>query len=278
MMHGMTNTTPPYTNLYHVINALQLRLTTSVYGFDTGIVTLAERLAERLKVRYETPAERLLYENGRVIGIRLKSGEMIKADYVIVATPIGCAAELMPDELKFAREFLSSFPHTPLPLVFFFLDRPLKADSYAFFGHPLRDTIYNVALNHTRKTPYMVKSGRAIISAWPCYPGAMQMIGESDGVIIRQALDDLDAFFPGIANWVAEARVMRHTWGVARYEIGTHRKILDFKRAAAQVKGLFFVGNDYDGVHMECGIRGARRAANSAMAEAIGSVAANGTI
>ncbi|MBN2977125.1 FAD-dependent oxidoreductase [Pseudomonas sp. MAFF 301380] len=74
----------------------------------------------------------------------------------------------------------------------------------------------------------------------------------------------MEAFFPNISNWVDEAQVVRHQWGMARYAPGAHRRILDFKRHAESLHGISFAGNDFDGVHMESGVRSARRAAHRA--------------
>ncbi|HHM8127199.1 TPA: NAD(P)/FAD-dependent oxidoreductase [Pseudomonas aeruginosa] len=264
MMHGMTNTTLEHTNLYHMLNSSKLALTTKVFGLRTGIVTLAERLASKLSIRYGCPALQILSSGRRVDGVLLESGEVIKCDHVIVACPIEAAARMLPSEMGPATEFLSNFNNTPIVLVYFFLDRPLASPAYVYMGHPFRDVTFNMAINHSRKTPYMAPSGKAIISAWSCYPNSALLSSQSDDAIIHQALNDMEAFVPEIASWVEEARLVRHSWGTARYAPGTHRKILDFKRYTETLQGISFASNDFDGVHMESGIRSAQRAARRA--------------
>jgi len=247
---------------------LRIRLTTKVLGLQTGIVTLCERLADGVPVTYGAPVEQLLTTGGRVEGVQLADGRSIKARHVVVAAPIGAASKIVPDAFAPAKRFLSEFTNTPIPLVFFFLDRPIDAEPYAFFAHPFQpNAIYNMALNHTRKTPYLAPSGKAIISAWPAYPGGAEMTGKPDADIIARALKDIEPMFPGIANWVEEARVMNHSWGFARYEPGAHRRVLDFKAYAGQLRGVSFAGNDYDGVHMESAVRSGQRAALRALAD-----------
>lgn len=265
--HAQTGTSPEHTNLYHLVNMLRIRLATKVLGLKTGIVTLCERLAESVPVTYGAPVAKLLTTGDKVDGVLLESGATMKAQHVVVACPIGTAAKIVPDQFAPAKSFLGAFTNTPLPLVIFFLDRPVDAQPYAFFGHAYHDVIYNMALNHTRKTPFMAPSGKAIISAWPAYPGGAEMIEKSDADIIARALSDLEPMFPGIAEQVEEARVMRHSWGFARYEPGSHRRLLDFKAYASKLKGVSFAGNDYDGVHMESAVRNGQRAAERAAAE-----------
>jgi protoporphyrinogen oxidase len=151
-----------------------------------------------------------------------------------------------------------------MPLVYFFLDRPLPGEAYVYMGHPCRDVPFNMALNHARKTPYMTPSGRAIVSAWPAFPDSAALIAQDDATIAAAALSNLTDLVPGLAGAVEEVRVVRHDWGFARYGVGMHRRILDFKQYAMGLEGVSFAGADYDGVHMECGVRSGLRAAHRA--------------
>lgn len=259
--HAQCGVSPDHVNLYHLINLFRIKVATKAMGLTTGIVTLCERMAVQLGVRYRAEVVEVLTTAGRTDGVRLATGEAIAARHVIVACPINVAARIVPEEYGEAQSYLNQFTNTPMPLVFFFLDRPLPGPTMAFLGHAYQDVVFNMALNHTRKTPYMVPSGRAIISAWPAYPGGAQMIAKTDDEMIAQALKDVEPMIPGIAGMVDEARVQRHSWGFARYEPGAHRRLLEFKRYAAGLPGISFVSNDYDGVHMESSLRGGLRAA-----------------
>lgn len=268
--HAMAGTTLEHTNLYHFINVMRLTATTKVLTLRNGNVTLAERIAQGLTVRYETPVAKILAGRGGVEGVLLADGQTLKARHVIVACPVDRAARMLPADMQLSTNFLSTFPHAPLQLVYLFLDRPLRTEAYVYLGHAYRDTVFNMALNHTEKTPHLVPSGKAIISAWSCYPDAPVLAGQSDAQVIAQALRDMDAFFPGIAQWVEEARVQRHEWGFGRMTPGMHAKILQFKREVETIHGISFAGNDYDGIHMESGVRGGLRAAQRALDDAPG--------
>lgn len=263
--HGMANTTAEHTNLYHTLNLIKMFGTSKVMTLRTGNVTLAERMAKHVNVQYETAVSKILTNRGKVEGVLLENGTAVSAKHVIVACSIDQAAKIVPDSMQAAKYFLSSFPNAPFSLVYFFLDRPLQSKAFVYMGHAHRDTVFNMALNHTVKTPHLVPSGKAIISAWPCYPDAANLAGQSEGEVIAQALRDVDAFFPGISQWIDEARVQRHAWGIGRLAPGQHAKILAFKKEAESLHGISFAGNDYDGVHMESGVRGGLRAAERAL-------------
>lgn len=260
MTHAMGNCTPETTNLYYVVNGLRLALTTEISSLAGGNVRIAEAIAAGQNVRYGTRVESLLTAGGRIDGVQLEGGEVLKAKHVIVTTPAGSAGRILPDDLQPAKEFLTSFSYISLPLVFFFLDRPIDAPVTRFFGHPYRDAPFNMAVNHARKTPHLSPSGNAIISAWPTFPHTVDLMKLSDDEIATIALADMEAFVPGIRGWVDQATVVRHDWAIARYAPGSVKKILQFKEYAKTLQGLSFAGTDYEFIHMEAGILAAYRA------------------
>ena len=65
---------------------------------------------------------------------------------------------------------------------------------------------------------------------------------------------------PGVANWVEDAAVVRHSYGVARYSAGDYKKVLDFIDQAKHLKGVSFVSSVLGGTSMEASIASARAA------------------
>jgi protoporphyrinogen oxidase len=264
---AMCNTTLEYTNLYHFLNLIKLVAATKVCTLRGGNVTLAERIAEQVPVTLGSAVSRLLTSGGRVDGVLLEDGRTLKARHVIIACPMNRAAALMPDSCPEAAAFASSFRNAPFVLVYFFLDRPLPAPAFVYFGHAYRNAAFNMAIHHTEKTPHLVPSGKAIISAWTSYPASARLITQPDDAVVRQALQDLEAFFPRMSKWVEGVHVQRHDWGVARLGPGQHAKILDFKHRIEGLRGVSVASNDLDGVHMESGVRAGLRAAHRALTE-----------
>jgi protoporphyrinogen oxidase len=266
LTHAMANTTPETTNLYYVVNGLQLALTTQISSLAGGNVRLAERMAAKTNIEFEAKVERLLTTDGRVDGVQLADGRALKAKHVILTTPARSAGKMLSEDFQPAKAYLSDFPVVPLPLVYFFLDRPLKGEATRFYGHPFRDAVFNMAMNNTRKTPHLAPSGNAIISAWPTFPQTVDLMSRSDDEIIAQAMNEVEIFVPGMRDWVLQAIVVRHEVGVARYPQGSVKKILDFKAYAEGLKGVSFAGTDFDFLHMEAGIRSAQRSAKRSLA------------
>lgn len=262
---AMCNTTPEHTSLYHFVNLMRLVAQTQVATLRQGNASLPEKMAQAMHVELDTPVRQLIVEKGRVVGAWLQSGQAVRADHVIVTTTMDGAAALLPDDLPEARRFTGQFPNAPFVLVYFFLDRPLPHQAYAFLGHGHRDAMFNMALHHTEKTPHMVPSGKAIVSAWTSYPRSQLLLGKTDAEVTAQALADIEPFFPGLAGCVEHVHVQRHRWGIARLDPGRYADILAFKRQAEGLRGLSFANTDLDGVHMESGVRAGLRAAARAL-------------
>jgi protoporphyrinogen oxidase len=240
---------------------MKLVLTTKVMTLREGNASLPEKIASSLDVRYESPVRKLLFDGEKVCGVELEAGERVYSNHAILACPAGAAASMLTEKLAPAKEFLSSFPNIPLSLVYFYLDRPLDTKAFVYMGHAFRSTTFNMAINHTVKTPHLVPSGKGIISAWPCYPDSALVDKQSDAEIIDNALIDMEAFFPGIGDMIEDLYVQRHRWGLSRLSPGQHARILAFKRQAETLTGVYFANSDYDGVHMESGVRAGLRAA-----------------
>jgi protoporphyrinogen oxidase len=260
---GECATVPEESNFYHFLNCFRLAAGTRHFTLPGGVAELTDALAARLDVQCGRPVARLIMDAGKVAGVELESGERRYADHVILATTLGSAAKIVPEELGGIRSFLSGFPHVSNPMVLFFLDCRLDEDIACYFGPKHLDLHYSMAMDHTNKVPSMVPSGNSILSAWSLHPMGSELIDRSDEELTEQAISDLGHFVPSFVDRIVQTRVIRHRWMVARYAPGTHRRIIEFRKRVESVEGLSIVSNDLDGVHMECAVRAARRAVDS---------------
>ncbi|MGD9863156.1 MAG: NAD(P)/FAD-dependent oxidoreductase [Pseudodonghicola sp.] len=266
LIYSQANTAPTETNLYYLANALRLKMTTKTYGLLNANATLTEAMAGTMEVRYETPASRVLTTNGVVDGVELSDGTAVKARHVILACTAGVAGHVLGEEFPELTGFLSGFTHTPIFLVYSFLDRPLQGNVGAYMRVPENDLIFRMAIDHSKYAPHLVPSGKGLISSWSSYPDSKDYHRLTDAEIIAKAHADMAHFIPNIANWTEEARVVRHNWGITRFGAGMHRKVLDFKERAARIPTLSFAGTDYNSIHMESGVISGHRAAERALA------------
>jgi protoporphyrinogen oxidase len=250
---------PEWMSLLHFITLLRIDMFTHYYSMVGGISTLAEELAKRLPVRYETPVRQLVMEKGRVVGVQLdKDGSIKRAGHVIVAAAPRSVGRMLPDELAQQRDFFSSVTQAPLPMPVFFLDRPVSRDRWSYFNKPGLKRTFSFVQDHLVKCPAMIPSGKGVVSVWSCYPHTLDLVDRPDEEIIKQALQDIEPIIPGMSNWVEEARVFWHQEaGMGHYPPGSYQKVLDFKEKAKDLRGVSFVSDIFGGCFMEAAMASA---------------------
>lgn len=253
---------PEWLNLQHFIQLLRIDLFTQYSVLKGGNATLLEELAKKLNVKCNSPVRRLVYEKGRVIGVEMeKDGSVKKAGHVIVATAAPSVGRMLPDELKEQRDFFESVIQAPLPMPVFFLDRPVNKDVWAYFNEPTVKKTFSFAIDASVKCPAMVPSGKAIVSAWSCYPHTLDLVDRPDDEIIAKALKDVEPMIPGISGMIEHAEVFWHKEaGMGHYPAGSYRKVLDFKEKAKDLKGVSFVSDILGGCFMEAAMASADEA------------------
>ncbi len=207
-----------------------------------------------------------MVEADSVKGVTLTGGRKVEADHVILCTTPNAAARITPDEFVRPKAFLEDFHHTRLALAYFYLDRPIESAGVSFGIACPERRYFNLSINHTAMRPYLVPSGKAIISAWSAYPDASDLLAQSDEEVLARALDELKLFYPGLSSeWVEHSEVVRHDWAYARQAPGDCKRLLEFRDDACRHAGLSYANADYNLVSLESGVIMGKRAAQRAV-------------
>jgi len=254
---------PMNVSLLHVMRLIKIILLTDYLSLSGGIASLHERLAERLEVRLDTPAARLIEEGGKVAGVALEgSGEVLRADHVVVATTPPAALPLVPAEWKSEREFLASVTIPPFAFPTFFLDRPLaEKNVWSYMAQDGRGKNASVVIDAARKNPAMVPSGKSVIQPWPCFPASQRLRDASDDEIIEECRREMEEYFPGFSSWIEEAHVTRHPYAVPFHPVGHQTRALEFMRSVNGRRGVSFCGDYLSGGYLEPALWSAEHAA-----------------
>jgi oxygen-dependent protoporphyrinogen oxidase len=255
---------PDVTNvsLLQVLRLLRIIVLTDYLALPGGVVSFHEALAARLDVKLGAPAARLLVDRNRVSGVELEgSGEALRADHVVVAVPPPHAARLLPEEWSEERRFLSGVEFPPAIIVSLFLDRLLERGVWSYMFQYGKGSTFDFCTDATAKNPASVPSGRSILQTWICHPRAAPLTSTSDSDIVELCLRELDAFFPGIHQWVEESHVMRHAGGTPQHSAGHHGRALAFLGSADRRLGVSFAGDYFSGGYLEPALWSAERAA-----------------
>ncbi len=248
-------------NLYQIMRLIRIDFMTDYITLTGGVASLHQALGERLNVRLECPAESLVLEGGKLNGMILAgSGEVLRADHVVMAVPPPQAAAILPEEWKEEREFLRNCSIPAFTMPCFFLDRPLEKNVWAYFFKPDYEGKYLMASDASQKVPAMAPSGNGILQAWSPAPWSESVVKLSDHDVIETSLKEMEAFFPGVSNWVEEAHVTRHPVGVPQFPVGQGGRALDFLKMVDKRSGISFCGDFLASGFMEASLWSSERA------------------
>jgi protoporphyrinogen oxidase len=246
-------------SLLHLMRLFRIVVLSRYLVLPGGVASLAAALAARLQVQYERPAKRLVVESDKVVGVELTSGEVVRADHVVVAVPPPVALTLLPQDWSSERQYLESITMPPFALVSLFMDRPIDPRVWSYML-PEGASISFVT-DALRKAPAMVPSGNSVLQAWCCYPASQALVARSDADVIDTTRRELDTYFPGLSERIEEAHVTRHPYAVPFHGVGHQARTLDFLHSADARNGVSFCGDYMSGGFMEAALWSAERAA-----------------
>jgi oxygen-dependent protoporphyrinogen oxidase len=251
-------------SLLHVMRLFRIVVLSHYLVLPGGVASLAQALAARLKVRFDTPVKRLIVDSGKVAGVEPANGATERADHVVVALPAPVAAMLVPEDWRTERDYLGGITLPPFALVSFFLDRPVDPRVWSYML-PEGGSVSFVT-DAARKAPAMVPSGNSVLQAWSCYPASSNVAASSDNDLITRVSNELTPFFPGFSSWIEEAHVTRHPYAVPFHSVGHQARTIEFLRSADTRPGVSFCGDYMTGGFMEAALWSAERAVTSASA------------
>jgi protoporphyrinogen oxidase len=247
-------------SLAHVLRLFRIVVMTNYYVLPGGVASLSATLAQKLRVRFGQPAKHIVFERDTFAGIELESGEVLRADHVIIAVPPPAALRLLPENWTAERRYLEGITIPPFALVSLFLDRPLDKRVWSYMLPPQKSAVSFVT-DALRKAPTMVPSGKSVLQTWICCPASRDFVTLSDNETIERCRRELDPYFPGLSNMIEEAHVTRHPYAVPFHSQGHQARTLEFLRSVDARKGVSFCGDYMTGGFMEAALWSAARAA-----------------
>jgi zeta-carotene desaturase len=151
----------------------------------------------------------ILWENARASGVRLKSGEEIRADAVVSAVPAHALLKILPTEWREQADvaFVTQFRTSPIISVYLWFDREfMEQDFIALLGTTVQ-WVFN-----RRK---LCRAEKAVVERYPCHlsltvSAAKGLTRASQQEIVNACVADLRSAFPEAhAAALLHARVIR---------------------------------------------------------------------
>ncbi len=247
-------------SVLQIVRLIRIILMTDYMSLKDGTASLHQALAKHLDIRFETPVERVLLEDDKIIGIETRRGEVVYADHVIVAAHGPKAADLVPEDWRVEKFFLANIEMPPAIIVSFFLDRALEDKVWSYYLPLNGGTRVSFCVDTQQKNPDNTPSGKATLQAWIISPHAISLVDATDAVICDVALTDLQTHFPKIREWVESTHVTRHAMAVPQAPTGHNAQVVKFLESADQRDGVSFCGDYMSGGYMEAALWSVERA------------------
>jgi len=186
--------------------------TASKMGFLSG--SPAEKLTNPLakyitdkggKIHLNSPVEKLTFESGHITGALLKTGELLKADYYLLALPIHKLQEVLPERLREEKFFdnLYQFEGVPVITAQLWFNQQVTGVNNILFSP---DGVIPVYADLGNTTPDYSCQGKSRVEA--VVAPARQMWDWDDKKIISEVLSNIKSYFPKLSNG---AKVIKST-------------------------------------------------------------------
>ncbi len=222
--------------------------------FTHGLAPLLNAFAARYEVRVNTVTEKLLVEDGRVVGVQARgiNGAIteIRGAGVILATPAHAAATLTVPFAPALADHLRSVTYYPVTLAIAEYDRPIFTATVRAFVFDDSQPLSNAGaygINDLHLVRYTFSGRRARHLTDDSNAGALVDIGEA-ALAKHIAVDRC---------WRRRAVAKRFSAGLCAYT-ANHGRFLDgIASEAARVDGLYLTGDYMQGASIEACFRSA---------------------
>ena len=246
--------------LWNMINGLNT--------FEHGLGTITERLAERYTdcIRYKTPVDKIVIENGRVKGVEV-DGSLVEADIVIpaiTATKLLKMASNLPESLRGALKTVSY--SACCHVVFALPTLLLPKDWYALLTPRITHSIVAGFSENSVKSKYYAPPGCSQISCWTYDHHAHEMNALPDAEVKQTLLREVRRFIPTMPDEPLFTEVYRWHEAVCIGQPGMLSAMARLKREHYRdVKGLYLAGEYLNMPSVESAARSGVDAAQAAL-------------
>lgn len=204
---------------------------------------------------------------GRVV-VRLRQGDTVAADVVVLAVPAFAAATMLasaaPDLAALLRRqrYVSS---ATVSLGYRAEDVPPSLDGVGFVVPPQEGRRITACTTSSLKLAHRAADGHALLRCFIGRDGAEHLLDADDAGLVRIACDELRAL-AGLTAEPISTQLTRWERGMPQYDVGHADWLAQVEAAAARQPGLFLTGHPYRGIGLPDVIRDAAATAAQVVA------------
>ncbi len=264
MVTSYAFTEPEGHSLAMLLRIMRLGAFSKMYGLKRGNDSLPQAMAKRLDVVH-APVTEIIVEDGRVEGVVIEGEngrETVQTNRVICAVRGSQAGELLPGAPLLAAAF-DELSYSNILLATLHLDRSLEGPDWTYVLSRSDGHRAAFAVDLTRRSPTMFPDDRSVIQVNFADPEAGRLLGATDDKITALAAADLEAFLPGVSQWVRSTSVVRRPLALPNFRCGMFDKVRNIEGMAGSIVGLHLAGDYLRAPLCEGAIRSAHTAAQS---------------
>ena len=221
----------------------------------TGLAEIVEKLVESLRLnnadlRLNAPVKTVQWENGKTWIVELETGEVLRADSVILATPAPVTGSLLASFDPQLASVLESIHYASTATVTLAyrqgdISRPLDGYGYVI---PRREGRRALACTWTStKFPHRAPEGYALIRVFVGRAGQESDIPWDESGLLDLAQEELKLTL-GITAEPLVSRVFIWERAMPQYNLGHLEKLAQIDAALEKYPGLALAGNGYRGI------------------------------
>jgi len=236
--------------------------------FQQGIGTITERLAERNRacIRYGTPVEKIIIEDGKVKGVEVK-GDLVEADVVIPSITATRLLKMAPGLPETIRRPLEKVTYSACCHVIFALPGPLLPEGWYALSTPrMLKALVSGYTDNAVKSPFYAPAKCAQISCFTYDHYAHTLNEQPDEVVKRALIRDLQRFMPHMPDEPLFTEIRRWREAVCLAPPGMLSAMAQLRKHHYQdVQGLFLAGEYLNMPSVESAARSGCLAAQEAL-------------
>jgi len=221
-------------------------------SFQAGFTALTDRLAQKLgsSVRLGTRVEGLHFASGAApCLIRLRGGEEVAAQSVVIAAPAYEAASLLQGARPHLSSMLAGIPYSPLAVVCSAYDRAQVRHRLEGFGFvvPRREGLHIISSTwNSSLFPDRAPAGKVVITNLARPLAGDRFLAMSEEATAKIVEGEVAAIL-GISGAPLDRQVWKHRNALPRFRIGHAKRVAEIREQVRAVPGLYLAGNYLEG-------------------------------
>lgn len=231
-------------------------------GLDGGINRLAEALAERLPIHYNTRVSQVQVQ-AEGVSLSIEQGSKrseLLSRHCLLALPPEPLLQLAPDLSRAQRSFLGSI--TPLPSLSLHLglsEAPRALETFILPPSCEDPVLASIVQDHL-KAPGRAPRGKGVLTLFCRAEHARANWHLNDKILGRQLLERAERYLGPLQPIIESSHLQRWRYAIIQSECGLYQRMAMFEREPGNT-GPVHIAGDFMSMGMEAAVRAGQQAA-----------------